>query len=282
MAARAYGWGTRIELMPVLTRDTHPASPGEPRYTRLARVLFDPWSVEPEGVGALRAMLARKVIRAEYDERVKLTAAQIEALHAVVHRYEGLELHLLTDSATLLFLGKFQELADSTVFNREAFATELGDWLLANDSRSLVGMRGQEYGLGDDAARRVHLGLRRQLTLLPDEMAGFAKAGNLGMRSSSAVAVITVEDDSVPHRVRVGQAYEETALLLQQQHFCTAMHAGITEVEAPNLALRGRLRTRKRPTAVFRIGRPLREADGHRPHASRPGLAAMLLPPDAV
>lgn len=280
LGARAFGWGTAVELLPVPVEATRPEVPGEPRYTRVARLRFEPGAHPPEGEPWLAAMLARKVFRVEFDERVKLDAPLVEELHAVVAGYAGLELHLLTDSATLLFLGKFQELADTTVFNREAFATELGDWLLPNDAPAPLGMRGQEYGLDDDTARRIHLGLRRQATLLPDEMAGFAKAGNLGMRSSAAVAVITVEEDTVPHRIRAGQAYEEMALRLLQRRFGTAVHAGITEVDAPNLALRGRLRTRRRPTMVCRIGRPLREADWNRPHAARPALGTLFVPDD--
>lgn len=280
LGARAFGWGTAVELLPVPVEATRPEVPGEPRYTRVASLRFEPGAHPPEGERWLRAMLARKVFRVEFDERVKLEPSIVEELHEVVAAYDGLELHLLSDSATLLFLGKFQELADTTVFNREAFATELGDWLLPNDAPSPLGMRGQEYGLSDDTARRIHLGLLRRAPLLPDEMAGFAKAGNLGMRSSAAVAVITVEEDTVPHRIRVGQAYEEMALRLLGHRLCTAVHAGITEVDAPNLALRGRLRTRRRPTMVCRIGRPLREADWSRPHAARPELGTLFLPDD--
>jgi hypothetical protein len=63
------------------------------------------------------------------------------------------------------------------------------------------------------------------------------------------------------------------ALRLSLAGMSVAMHAGITEVEAPNRALGGRLRTFQRPTVVFRLGRPLRAADGERPHSSRPRFA---------
>lgn len=278
LAAHAYGWASDVEFTPTPVPDTHPARLDAPRYAEIARIRFHPWAEPPRGDGLLRAMLARKVVRAVYDERVKLDSALAESLAAIVRAHAGLTLHLLTDSPTLLFLGKFQELADTTVFNRESFATELGDYLLPNDSASLLGMRGSEFGLGAESAHHIHLGLRRLAALLPDEMAGFAKAGNLGMRSSSAVGVITVDEDTLPQRVRAGQAYEEIAIMLQQHRFCTAMHAGITEVEAPSMALRGRLRTRARPTVVFRLGRPLHEEDWSRPHSSRPSLASTLLP----
>ena len=281
-AARAFGWAEEVDLYPVDVRDTGPAKPGEPRHLRIARVRFHPGGSEPAGPDLLRAMLARKIVRAEYDDRVKLPPEAVQHMHDVVHGYEGLVLHLLTDAATLLFFAKFQELAEVTVFNRDAFAMELGDWLLENDSTSLVGMRGREFGLSDEAARRIHRGLRREIELLPDEIASFTKASNVAVRTSAAVAIITVEEDSVPLRVRAGQAFEEIALGLGPWRLATAMQAGVVEVDVPNLALRGRLRTSRRPTAVFRIGRPLREEDWHRPHASRPLLETLLLTDEDV
>lgn len=281
LAARAYGFGAEIERASLSPKDTHPVTmegAEGSRYVRVARVSFRPGAATPEGPPMLRAMLARKVIRAEYDERIKLPPEAIEELHAVVQKHPGLELHLLTDSATLLALGKFQELAETTVFNRDAFALELGHWLLENDSGSLVGMRGREFGLSDEAARHIHRGLLREEEMLPDEMAAFAKASNVSVRSAAAMAVITVDEDTVPRRMAAGEAFEEMALCLLQRRFATSMQASVVEVEAPNLTLRARLRTRRRPTAVFRMGRPLREEDWHRPHPSRPPLSALILP----
>ncbi len=164
-----------------------------------------------------------------------------------------------------------------TVLNRETFARELGAWLLPNDARAPVGMRGREFGMGDEAARRIHRGLLGLEPLLPDEVAGVAKGSGLGMRSASAVAVITCERDDIPHRIAAGQTFCELALLLCREGLATAMHAGIVEVESANLALRSRLRTARRPTVVFRIGLPVRLEDGMRPHAARPRLEAVLL-----
>ena len=96
------------------------------------------------------------------------------------------------------------------------------------------------------------------------------------MRSSSAVIVVTVHRDDLEHRLAAGRAFEEMALRLVMEGFALAMHAGITEVEAPNMALRGRLRTFQRPTVVFRVGKPLRQADAERSHAARPQLADAL------
>ena len=280
VAARAYGLRAEVELSALPIEQTKPLTPGEPRHVKLADVQLVPDPSAPEDLGRtdLDTMRRRKVVRAEFDESVKLTSEQAAELEAGVKAtYPGLALHLLTDAPTLLFLGKFQELADSTVINREDFARELGDWLLPDETPGGLGMRGREFGLAPEAARRMHAGLKRELVLLPDEMTGFAKVGNLGMRSSSAVAVITVERDDLAHRIAAGRAYFALALLGQRHGFWTAMHAGITEVEAPNLALRGRLRTLRRPTVVCRLGRPLHAEDGQRAHSARPPLETVLL-----
>ncbi|MFN7144935.1 MAG: hypothetical protein ACK4YP_14255 [Myxococcota bacterium] len=274
IAGAAYG--LRAEVVPVATADVRPAADGAPARVPVVDVRFSPGG-EPLPATWLAAMRARRMVRAEYDERVRLPTELLDALAADVSAYAGLTLHALTDAPTRLFLGKFQEIADSTVLNREDFARELGDWLLPNDSPSPVGMRGREYGLSDDAAARIHRGLRGEDRLLPDETAAFARAGNVGMRTASAVLVITAAADDLAHRLAAGRAFQRVALRLVDAGFVTAMQAGITEVEGPNLALRGRLRTRERPTVVFRAGRPLRAADGARPHAARPSLADLLV-----
>jgi hypothetical protein len=257
--------------------ETYPFADGVARMTQLATIelargpapaLDDTW---------LRAVLERRMVRAEFDDGVKLPSELREAILAIAKRHDGLVLHLLTDSPTLFFLGKFQELADTTVFNRDAFALELGEWLIPNDSNAALGMRGREFGLDDAVTRHFHRGLLRQEPLLPDEIAGLAKAGNLGIRSASAVGVITVAEDGVPQRLAAGRAFEEIALALGRAGFVTSMHAGITEVDSAGLALRGRLRTHARPTVVFRIGVPLRPEEGRRPHSSRPTLMDVVV-----
>jgi hypothetical protein len=280
LGAQSYGWDADVEVLAVPPAALLPHVPSEPRYTHVANVRFRPGGA-PLGDAWVRAMLTRKVVRAEFDQQIKLDPDLPAALSAIVTRHPGLELHLITDAPTLLFLGKFQELGDATVVNRDRFAIELGHWLIEDHASDHVGMRGAEFGLSPEATRRMRLGLLRQGELLADETAAFAKVGNIGMRSSSAVAVITVDDDAPAQRIAAGRAYEEIALLLEQRGLRNAMHAAITEVDGPNLALRGRLRTRRRPTVVFRMGRPLRAEDGRRPHSSRPHLRDLLLPGEA-
>jgi hypothetical protein len=281
LGARAMGWDAVVTVLTTSPENLRPLRAGEARYVPVMDAVVRPGGTETDP-GWLAAMLKRASVRAEYDSQVKLPTHLIAALESTVSEYDGLRLHLLQDSASLLFLGKFQEAADTTVCNREAFARELGTWLLPNDSSASVGMRGREFGLSDDVARRMHLGLRRELPLQPDEVAGFARSSNIGMRSASAVAILTTTDDSVNQRLAAGRAFEKMALVLLRHDFHTAMHAGITEVEVPNLALRGRLRTTARPTVVFRIGRPLRPEDALRPHSSRPQLEDLLIPEKLV
>lgn len=279
LAARCFGLEVDVEVASTPLASLGPAVAGEADLMPVATVrLRAAASAAPAPQDWLELMRRRKMVRAKYDESAELPAAVAEELSSIVEAHAGLRLHLLRDAPSLLFLGKFQELADSTVINRAGFARELGDWLLENDSAAFLGMRGQEFGLSDEAARRFHLGLLGQLELLPDEVAGFAKASNVGMRSASAVGVITVETDDLAHRLAAGRAYQHVALALLRHGFVVAMHAGITEVEAPNMALRGRLRTLWRPEVVFRTGRLRDAADGARPHASRPSLASVLLP----
>ena len=278
LAAGAYGLDAALEVRSEAEKVIRPDDGSEPIVPVASlRISRGRAPSEWPTVNVVAAMPHRKMVRAEYDERVKLDSALTEELAAIARRvHGGLTLRLITDAPTLLALGKFQELADSTVINRPLFARELGDWFLENDSDKSVGMRGREFGLDDAAARRFRSGLAGDGPLLPDETVAFAKAGNVGMRSSSAVAVITASRDDLEHRLAAGRAFEEMALRLAVSGFAVAMHAGITEVEGPNLALRGRLRTFDRPTVVFRTGKPLRAADGERPHASRPTLEEVL------
>jgi hypothetical protein len=262
-----------------------PRVAGEPRYSLVARLRFEGSGSAldaVDGPAVLKAILERKMVRAEFDPRDELDLETQTELGAIVARYGGLSLNLLSDPLTLMILGKFQELADTTVFNREAFARELGDWLLPNDAPSPLGMRGLEFGLSDDVARRLHRGLLGLERLLPDEVSGLAKSANAAMRSSPGVAVLSTRGDTFENRLDAGQAFAEIAIAMVRRGWTTAMHAAITEVEAPNLALRGRLRVQARPTVVFRMGRPLRPTDGQRLHSTRPRLEDVLLsdPPE--
>ncbi len=277
IAAEVFGWRVIMHAVPVDLAAVRPCVPGTARYTEVARLSFERLACPRRSRSWLAAMLERKTLRVDFDPRVGLADELAQQMQQTVASYSELRLNLLTDAPTLTAMGKFQELADTTVYNREPFARELGQWLLLNDSVSPVGMRGREFGLSDDATARFHRGLRGQGELLPDEVAGLAKSANRAMRSSSAVAVLSVEDDTVTSRISAGRAFVELAVLLQMHGFVTSMHAAITEVTAPNMALRGRLRTTRKPIVVFCLGKPAKPSDRLRPHASRPSLSELFL-----
>lgn len=284
IAARCYGWDTKVSLLidqELAKKLSQPFKTHEQRYVPIVDLSFlrNEHQLDQSW---LYTMKKRKILRAEFDDTVKMPPEMIQELKNKANQYPEISIDVLTDKTSLLFIGKFQELADTTVFNREGFSLELGQWLLPNDSESPIGMRGREFGLSDTSALRIHKGLLRQTTLLPDEIAGVAKASNVGIRSSSAIAVISVKEDVLSSRLAAGRLYEEIALWLQQQGFFTAMHAAITEVEAPNLALRGRLRSMRRPTVIFRIGIPLSLNDTQRYHASRPTFRDLLLTDQSI
>lgn len=276
--ARSLGVGASVEVESPLNVGPNKAA-GSP--VGLARIRFHPGSGASAGStpGTIEAMLTRKMVRAEFDGRVPLAEELVETLREVVAAIDsGLALHVITDAPTRFALSKFQEMADATVINAAPFALELAQWIVANDSGRTVGMRGREFGLDDTATVHFQRGLSGGERLLADEAAGFAKIGGAGIRSAPAVFVITAERDDIPNWLSAGRAFQAVALSLLLAGFAVSMHAGITEVDAPNFAVRARLRTRFRPVVMFRAGRPLKNADGQRAHASRPPLREILYP----
>jgi hypothetical protein len=276
MAAQAYGWQSSLDAAPAGDAVILPLADNGPRFTLAARLTFVSARTPEPNLRVLHAMLQRKSVRAEYDPQIELDDELVKELERIVMRFPLLRMHVLRDALTLSMFGKFQELADTTVYNRESFARELGQWLLPNTSTAALGMRGAEFGLADETALHFHRGLCGQEVLLPDEVAGFARSANRAIRSASGVIVLCAERDTPAARLDAGRAFAELSLNLHTNGFSTAMHAAVTEVEAPNMALRGRLRTTWRPVVVFRTGKvPARTEP--RPHSSRPPLQELIL-----
>jgi hypothetical protein len=228
-----------------------------------------------------------KVVRAEYDRTVPLPAALARRLEHVVNTTDGaagslglpsLELHLIADPSRLRALGRFQEQADRFVFEMGSFTRELGDWLLPNDDdASKVGMRGREFGFDDRFAAHVHQALREQ-RLLPDQLAGFAKGGRMGIESSSAVLVISVERETPEAWLGAGRAAQRLSLECQREGFHSAYHAALTEVEwARQMVAASVLLTPRLPAVLLRVGKPKRPEDLARPHAARPPLNDIVI-----
>jgi len=276
-AARRYGFEGAVEVFDTAASRVLPQQPEEARYTRVARVCFQRGSaLAPEAV--LHAMIERRSVRADYNASVALPTALIAALNDLMRlHYPQLEFHLVRDARALAFLADLQELADSTALSREDFTTELGNWLIENDSDSPLGMRGREHGLSDELTQSVQARLLSEIRLRPEEVSGLAHGANIGIRSSSAVGIIVAPRADLQHRVLAGRAFEDLVLTLHQGGFVTAMHAAITELESPNLALQAQLSTRGRPVVVFRMGQPLEPRDARRPHSARPRVSDVTL-----
>jgi hypothetical protein len=276
-AGRRYGLEAAVELYEDPACPVSPHHTGEARYTRVARIRFRSGAV-PESEAVLRAMLERRSVRADYNASVPLPTQLAETLTDLMRsQYSELEFHLVTDVPTLTFLGELQEFADSTTLSREEFTTELGNWLIENDSESPLGMRGREHGLSDELTVGVQTRLLSEIRLKSAEVSGLAHGGNVGIRSSSAVAIIVAPHDDLERRVLAGRAFEDLVLRVQQHGFVTATHAAITEIESANLALQARLATRGRPMVVFRMGQPLDPRDAGRPHSARPSVNDVTL-----
>jgi hypothetical protein len=281
-AARHYGFAASVEVYDALSSTVLPLRPGEVRFARVAQVRFQRGPVSaPESV--LHAMLERRSVRADYNASVALPAELSRALARLIgEQYPKLEFHLVSDASTVGFLADLQGLADSTALSRDDFTAELGQWLIENDSDSPLGMRGREYGMSDELTLGMQARLQSEIRLKPEEVSGLARGGNVGIRSSSAVGIIAVPRDDLPHRVLAGRAFEDLVLTLHQHGFVTAMHASITEIESPNLALQARLGTRGRPVVVFRMGQPLEPRDARRPHSARPSVNDVTLTTDLL
>lgn len=279
IAAKVYGLEGKITYYDPDPTIITPWDQKEPRLIFLVKIKVNSHQSIHKSQDSLKNIIDRKVVRGEYDESIKLEEKLTEDIKLYVQsNYPNLTLHLIEDPQSLHFLGKIQEMADTTVFNDPAFSKELGDWLLPNtDTTTHSGMRGAEFGLNDQMAARMHNGLSGKIPLLPDEIAAFAAGGRFLIKHSSAVAVITAKEDTATQRIQAGQAYEDLALKLLNKTFSTSVHAGTIEVNSANLMLRSFLKTTDRPMMLFRIGKPKRKEDANRPLSLKPNLEELLI-----
>lgn len=281
-AADAYRLQFQVEAIPLAENQVYPLAldSQSPRFVQVATVDLDlSEKVSSVNPNPLTVMLKRKTQRAEYDGSPLPDTIQSTLMEmAGQPDLPNVNLYLLQQSI-LNMIGRAQEAADSFVVNMNSFKTELVDWLIPNsDRRNPRGMRLHEFGLEDKAADDLLAALTGKRLLLPQDLAGFTKAGFIGIKSASALAVLTVDTDTVVNRFRVGQAFERMVIYLTQQGYSTAMHAAVTEVDWAAAAFNATyLRTQQRPTAVFRIGKIKNLSDTLRPHAARPQLADLLL-----
>lgn len=278
IAASCFGLASFINVFPARKEGLTPYKGKGKRYTLLLNIHLNKDRKNQEA-SWIDVILKRKVVRAEYNEKIKLPTYLVGEIELLIHkRFPQLSFFLITDRQGLYTLAKFQEIADRTVFENEAFSYELGRWLYSSrDGINYLGMRGREFGFDVAFSERLHRGLLKKERLLPDEIAAFASGGKMGIKSSSAVGIIAAPTDSTTERLFSGRALEYIALVLEKYNFSISIHAGIVEVERATKMLMSFLQTSKRPMVVFRIGKPLRPEDRNRPHSTRPNLDDILL-----
>lgn len=284
-AAKALGSAPRVVFSKIESDEVTALPPNQAaaeRFRQVFSIVFEPGA--PSGdIQLLELMRSRKVLRAEYDRTAELGDQLERDLHAIAAPFQnearGPQLHLIRAPLMLKALGKFQEQADRFVLENPRFANELGQWLLPNgDTSSTRGMRGQEFGFDDAFSEHVHHALQGRRQLLPDQLAGFAKGGKLGLESSTAVAVISVSADEPAQQLLAGRAAQLMALQLSRHGFHTAFHAALTEVDwVSTMFATSVLRTRRRPMVLLRLGKPKRATDLARPHAARPMIDDLIL-----
>jgi hypothetical protein len=280
LAALSLGLEPRLTfLAPGEVKPLPPGSAPSHRYAPVLALCFtrNPSSEQADWLGLMRE---RKVVRAEYDRGVELANAVATNLEARVSATSNaLRLHVLKGLVVLRGMGKFQEQADRFVFENRRFARELGDWLLpTQQTASKIGMRGVEFGFDERFSAEVHASLRGEAPLLPDQLAGFAKGGRLGLESSAAALVITTMKDGFQERIHAGRAAQFISLELLRGGFHVAFHAALSEVDwAAAMFSATVLRSTRRPLVILRTGKVKRVEDLLRPHALRPPLHEVLL-----
>ena len=248
----------------------------ENRYVGVASLAFSPQQDNTAHASWLEEILTRKSERKQFSDSIPVPDSFIDYLYKIADE-QGVSLHVITNKMARMGLGTFQSMADTYVVNNGSFSRELGNWLLANDSDSGVGMRGREFGFGDEAAQKYSRGLQGKEHLNVQDLIGFSLGGKSLMKDSSAIFAITIPDDSLENRIKAGRVFAHSALFLNKNGFSTSMHAGVTEVQTANKALGAFLRTKERPTVLFRAGKPLTEANEMRPHSSRPSIEKLII-----
>lgn len=222
------------------------------------------------------AILERKIMRAEFDPSRPIPPSVVNKLNQCTDG-KRTRLHLITDAVRRAAIAEFQGQADGFVINSPSFGRELGDWLLANDTDSCVGMPGVGFGLKDAEARRIHEGLKGIIPLQPEDGLKFALTGKIGMEKSPLICCITTPKDDVRHWLDAGRAFERMFLTLESEGFGVAVHAGIVEVPLVTRMFGAMLGTLRRPMVLFRTGVVKDPEQKKRPHSPRRPIGEMII-----
>lgn len=284
-AAQTYGRTATIQLE---TNDPETFLPFEEWENQEEQVKpFATIRFEQTGQGVfdesdLKAVLKRKVFRGQMDNRHALTPELKEVLRSIFMKHPTLTRKVASSYIEKGLFSIPQETSMLTVLNLKQFRDELGKNMNADsDTETPRGMRPREFGLRDTAGERFFKGLQVGATeeemLTAFEILGFARTERNRIVESSSVIFLS-SDDTIMDRVEAGRTYEEMAIELLKLDIYTSVHAAVTEVnEVSDNSIVQKFFGGKRPTVIFRMGKPLDQKDIQTPHASRPSMSELLV-----
>ena len=171
------------------------------------RLTFRPAAIDGEPA-RYRAIAERQCTRTEYDGSA-LSDGDREALLAA-GTGEGVRTLLLEGSSALETVSDFVRRGNEAQLADADFRRELAHWIRFNPQTALERRDGLASMVMGRPAMPQWLGQTlRGLLLRPDAQ---AKKDAAEIRSSSAIAVITADDDALPGWVEAGRVYQRLAL----------------------------------------------------------------------
>lgn len=251
VAAGHYGFDTSIEYLP------------RPKDKYLAAKVTLVKSDRVRDIKLFQAITTRSVNRSKYEPQKMVPDEVVAEMRSCIDDPE-LEFHVVKDMATRLAIATIQEQADLIVLKTNRFRHELAPLMLPNDSPKFIGMPGSGFGLSDEIALKLHRELGAHGRFDADLARGFAVSDRQGIISSPLIGVVSAKKDKPKLWLKAGQAWQKMALIAEHHRVNMAINAALVEVDLLNIALRLRLKTRNRPTVVFRAGYAT-EARSHSP-----------------
>lgn len=277
LAAAQYGVDCHWDPCPTLRwADVTPSSTPSDRY--LGQLSMSPAPV-PEATqrrATLQRMLDRRSVRAEFDSTVPLPPPLARELATAVD--PSIRLFSFEAATDKFAWAKLDELALKHKLEEAPFRRELGEWLLSNDDEQQPrGMRGREFGLDDRVTLELSARLRGEAQMPVDQLAFLARAGRIGLCSSSAICVLSCADLAPATAIHSGRVFQRCALIAAAHGFVCAVHTAVCHVPHARAMSQATLMKSQIPHVIFRIGRPLHASDGLRPHAARPSIDDLLI-----
>ncbi|MBI2596479.1 hypothetical protein HYW46_07160 [Candidatus Daviesbacteria bacterium] len=222
------------------------------------------------------AIFTRRVNRDEYNLSKKIPSTVLQKLRTI--KTPGVSVHLLerdTKSAPkLMLIANSQFQADKTVFNNDQFISELGRWVLKNDSDKGLGMPFGTFGVKNSLeAVKLYLNFKLRKAFSIKDKSGFSQGAMKGIESAPLVGIITVKQDIPKFWIEAGRLLGKIALTAEASGFAMAIHAGIAEVEGIKQSLSWINHAEDFVVILFRLGYSTRT----QPHAPRLPIAQVML-----